>query len=564
MDPELSLQDVVRCASCEIPAPSLHCEFCQIKLCKACGGEHVLDESKTHKIVLIKRQKLPQYPFCNEHVTEPCSLHCEQCDISLCTLCTRLETHKWHHVVDIFEIFEQKKENLQRDLQEMEQIIFPKYQNIAADIPVCKDGIEKNIENTTTSIRKQGEKMHSLIDQIMTKLITEIATGGSKQLAALDEVEKDIVQRIYKLKKRILDIKKMQDLNDMSLISEYKSNNDEFKTDFPKLIVSFANFSAPNMKFEEIHNIFGFLTKITPEKQDFTINVSGAESTEVKSFRDEFTVLTSIPTNYGGFMKELLNVKCLNDDKIWTCGNSNTLILYNLQAELQGSIRTTSGNMPRDIAVTRSGDLVYTDFKDKSFTIVKKSSTNSRKVISLGNWNPRNICSTISDDLLVSMERDTKQTKIVRFSRLDHKPCIDFQFDDKGRPLFSHGGYDKSITENRNLDICMADFGAGELVVVDQYGKLRFRYSGSTLMSDTKKSFHPRGVTTDSQSRILMSDHYNHRIHVLDQNGQFICHIKDCVQRPWGLCVDSKDNLFVAESFSGNVKKVQYYRESYI
>lgn len=562
MDPEYSLQDVVRCASCEIPAPSLCCESCHLKLCEACGGEHVLDESKEHKVELIKRQKLPQYPSCHEHVTELCSSHCKQCDISLCTLCIPLETHKGHNVVDIFEIFQQKKETLLRDLQEMEQIICPKYQNIAADIPIRKDGLEENIINTTASVCKQGDEIYSLIDHIMTELKTEIATSGSKQLAALDKVEKDIDQRISEIKKIILDMKKLQDSNDISLISKYKSKNYEFKTYFPKTNVLFTNFSAPEMKLEEIQNIFGFLSNIIPEKQDFTINVPGAESSAIKSLCNEFTVLTSIQTKHGGYMNELLNVACLNDDEIWTCGNSTTLNLNNLKAELQKSIRTTSGNMPRDIAVTKCGDLVYADFKDKSLTIVKSASTNSRKVISLGNWNPRNICSTTSDDLLVSMERDKKQTKIVRFSRLNHKPGITIQFDDKRRPLFSHGGYDKAITENRNLDICVADFGAGELVVVNQYGKLRFRYTGSTLKSESMKSFHPRGVTTDSQSRILMSDHYNHCIHILDQNGQFIRHIIHCVQRPWGLCVDSRDNLFVAEFFSGVVRKIKYYRES--
>lgn len=357
MDPKYSLQDVVRCASCEIPAPSLCCESCHLKLCEACGGEHVLDESKEHKVELIKRQKLPQYPSCHEHDTELCSFHCKQCDISLCTLCTPLETHKGHNVIDFFEIFQQKKENLQRDLQEMEQIIFPKYQNIAADIPVRKDGLEENIANTIKSVSKQGEEMHSLIDHTMLELETEIATSGTKQLAALEKVEKDIDQRISEIKNIILDMKKLQDSNDISLISKYKSKNYEFKTYFPKTNVPFTNFSAPEMKLEEIQNIFGFLSNITPEKQNFTINVPGAESSEVKSLCNEFTVLTSIPTEHGGFMKELLSVACQNDDEIWTCGNSTTLNLYNLKAKLQESIRTTSGNMPRDIAVTRSGDI---------------------------------------------------------------------------------------------------------------------------------------------------------------------------------------------------------------
>lgn len=563
LDSEFSLQDVVRCALCEIPAPSLHCEFCQINLCKACGEQHVLDESKTHKVVVIERPELPHYPKCIIHVNKQCLLHCKQCNLSLCTLCLPLEEHKEHNIVDIFEIFEQKRDSLQSDLTELEEIILPKFQNFATDVPVKKVDIERNSKKLKLSICKRGEKMHKQIDLIMNELKTEITVTRSKQIAALMEIDKDIKQSISEIEKTILYIKNLQDSNDVSLTSAYKSKNSEFRRYSPKTDVSFSNFSAPKIKSEKLHRLFGSLSEITSKKQNITPSVPLAETSVGEYLHGEFKVSTSITTRYGGFLKELLSVTCLNDDEIWTCGNRPTLSLYNLRGELKRSIETTSGNTPRDVAVTKSGDLVYSDFVDKTVTIVKNAQKPIRNVIRLDGWKPCNLCSTSSDDLLVSVESDDqKQTKIVRFSGASSKPYINIQFDDNGRPLFSHGGYDKAINENRNLDICMADFGAGELVVVDQNGKLRFRYTGFALINNAKKSYHPRGVTTDSQSRILTSDYYNHCIHILDQNGQLLRHIDNCkLQRPWGLCVDTRDNLFVVEFFSGKVKKIQYYRE---
>lgn len=561
MDSEFSLLDVVRCELCEVPAPSLCCKSCHLKLCQACGGEHVLDESKTHNIVVIER---PQYPICHKHVNYQCLFYCEKCSLSLCTLCLPLKEHEEHNIVDILEIGEQKRDILQKDLKELEQIIFPNFQNIATEISVQKVDVQKKKEKMKKSISEQGQKLHKHIDDIMNEMETKVTDTVEKQLKALNKIEKDIKQRISEIEKIISDIKGVQKLNDVSLISAHKSCNSEFRRYSPKTAMSSINFSAPDIDTNKLQTIFGSLSEITPKKRDLTISVPIGVSSEEKYLLNDFEVSTSVATRYKGFMKELRSACCLNDDEIWTCGNSTILRLYNLRGEVKEVFKTSSGNMPQDIAVTRRGYLVYTDFKAKSLTIVKNTQRRSAFEITFDSiWKPRNVCSTFSDDLLVSMESDDqKQTKIVRLAGLEYKPCIEIQFDSNGRPLFSHGGYDKAISENMNLDICIADFGAGELVVVDQNGKLRFRYTASTLILEQKKSFHPRGVTTDSQSHILTSDHFNHIIHILDKNGQFLCHIGNCVQRPWGLCVDSRDNLFVAEFFSGEVKKIRYCRES--
>ena len=103
----------------------------------------------------------------------------------------------------------------------------------------------------------------------------------------------------------------------------------------------------------------------------------------------------------------------------------------------------------------------------------------------------------------------------------------------------------------------MVDYSAGEAVVVTSVGKLRFRYTGQP--SDQDEEFDPSGIATDN--RIVTSDCYNHRIHILDQDGQFLGFFERCgLRNPWGLSVDPKDNLFVAESTTRKVKKIQYYR----
>lgn len=98
----------------------------------------------------------------------------------------------------------------------------------------------------------------------------------------------------------------------------------------------------------------------------------------------------------------------------------------------------------------------------------------------------------------------------------------------------------------------MAVCAVGAFVVIDQAGKLRFRYTWH--FSKSKHNlFIPRGITTNSQSQILAADGNNHCIHILDHEGEFLCYIEN-LNEPVGLCVDKQDNIFVAEYKTEDVK----------
>ncbi|XP_062576113.1 uncharacterized protein LOC134238002, partial [Saccostrea cucullata] len=150
---------------------------------------------------------------------------------------------------------------------------------------------------------------------------------------------------------------------------------------------------------------------------------------------------------------------------------------------------------------------------DKIVKIIKNERI--EEVIRLQSWKPRSVYSTSSGDLLVIMDsNDYTQAKLVRYSGSTEKQSI--QFDDKGKPIYSPRCI--HITENKNLDICVSDRGSRAVVMVNQAGKLRCRYTGHTP-SLKNGAFHPQGITTDSQSHILTADNNKSCVHIIDQDG---------------------------------------------
>lgn len=139
--------------------------------------------------------------------------------------------------------------------------------------------------------------------------------------------------------------------------------------------------------------------------------------------------------------------------------------IFNLQGKLLQSIQSKSSGRPSDIAVTKDGDIVYTDGSDNTVNVVKN--TQIQTVIKLQGWRPFNIFCTSSGDLLVIMVcEEYIQTKIVRYSGSTEKQSI--QFNDEGQPLFSSSINTLYICENRNFDICVAYYDGGAVVVVNQ------------------------------------------------------------------------------------------------
>ncbi|XP_061175824.1 uncharacterized protein LOC133184779 [Saccostrea echinata] len=553
MDPRHSAQDVIRCDLCETAVVQMYCDFCHVNLCKPCIGEHISDEYDKHKIVPFQQRKLTLiYPKCATHPTKTCELQCKECDIPVCSSCFTSNQHQGHSFSDLSEIYNSKKNDIAKDTEELQNIICPSYEEITKDIETQITNLDGEYEKLTTAVTEHGEQWHREIENVINAMKKEIDDFKVKHLDILKKHAEEVKQIQSLIEQTLSNLKEIEKSNEVSMIMEYSSRNKEFSKLPPKVQVSLPMFSPKPVDREQINKLFGSFAPLSTTTEENGYKMKKPE-TSTREFLEEPKLITSINTGY----ETLRSVTCLSEEEIWTSEFwVSDIKCFNIKGSLIKTIKTRSGGVSNDIAVTKDGDLLYSDWKTKTVNKVKNGQT--EEVIRLQDWRPTKLCVTSSGDLVVVMYSDDKtQSKVVRYSGSTEKQTI--QFDDEGKPLYSGNSFIKYISENRNLDICVADFKARAVVVVNQTGKLRFRYTG--YPSTTKEnSFKPFGITTDSQSQILTADRDNHCIHILDQDGQFLRYIDNCdLEDPYGLCVN-KNNLFVAE-WGGKLKKIKYLVE---
>ncbi|XP_061194024.1 probable E3 ubiquitin-protein ligase MID2 [Saccostrea echinata] len=557
MDPT-STSAHMRCDLCNTAVVQMGCDTCLVNLCKACVGEHMTsDESKEHKIVRFTlRKSSPLYPFCASHIKKRCEMYCNQCDIPVCAACLRSDQHLGHELIKILKVLDEKKKKIIKEQTELKNTIYPNYQDIASDVQNRMRQLKKEHEDLSTAITKHGEDWHREIDKLVKKLKDEVDEMKNIQFQTLQNHMDEIKKKISDIKDEINSIERLVNYIDITKLINVTTNIEGYKNSPQIIEPSLPKFALGKIEGDEFNKMFGGLSSSLLEEDKLDYSMKSKEkspeaSLPFKQFIDEPEIITTLNTNY----HLLYNVACLNDDEIWTTGQDSTIKLFSIsQGSLLKSIATKSEYRPYDIAVTKNGDLVYVDTMDGTVNIVKNKKI--QKMVRKKSWIPNGACSTTSGEFLFIMyNNDNERTQVFRYHGSMEKQSI--ELDEEGKPLYSSGPAGRCITENRNLDICVSDNKARAVVVVNQAGKLRFRYTGHTP-APKNEPFSPQGIATDSQGHILTADYINDCVHIIDQDGQFLHYIHCGISGPLGLCIDTDDSLFVAEYRSKQVKKIKF------
>lgn len=238
-----------------------------------------------------------------------------KCQVPICALCVSSLEHEQHIKADIFKKFEENKATLKIDLQELENLIYPKFHEILAMFPIQRGDLSKNSQQLKAAINKQGRDLHKEVDAIIKKMKADVDYMDSKHLSDLKIWEDEITSTISNIKQKIIDVKELYDSNDICRVCEYISKNVIFKSLSPKRTASLPKFIFHQIDREEICQQFGFLLELNV-RVDTYINNPTSSDVVSSPLMDIPRILSDIATDFEHTNK-LCHVTYVSNREIW-------------------------------------------------------------------------------------------------------------------------------------------------------------------------------------------------------------------------------------------------------
>lgn len=233
MDPDCSLQDVVRCHLCETHVSLGYCDTCKVHLCLSCLEEHVSDGSNEHIIKIPKRIPLSSI------------------------------NHSSNEVVDILVNNENKKEFILNDLNELENEIYPKYKDNLNNISALEIFFKKYVCSLKVYLENLEKEWHREMHTVITNIKDQRADRYSEHLFDLKKKREEISSSKAEITQIINTLKNLSESSNMCQVCDYRSKNADFKR-FPlELRLSIPFFHPRKINRKELFESFGQISELS-------------------------------------------------------------------------------------------------------------------------------------------------------------------------------------------------------------------------------------------------------------------------------------------------------------
>ena len=539
-----------------------YCNSCHQPLCVECRDDHIKSmDTKSHQVVLYRDRKR-QLPVeeCKIHRPNHIDLHCDECQVPLCSKCTTTLNHRGHTFSDLEQIFAKTVLLYQNEIAKIQACILPTAQGLRKEIAEDATKIRKTIDGIKEFIKAEAKSVKSMVDTVTEeklKQVNDMEQSLKEDLKIQDETIECYINYVYDQNKKFHGY--LSSPNIMFLISTLSL--DSFKIDpIPETTKPVPPVYTPGQyRMDDVTKLLGKinLPVTKPEKREIKpmesastdLKFKGRQSKKDREKSDMKQTLSLSPSvtkvrEYkvpGVF--SACHISLHTFDELWANDYFGNLVQTDMQGNLLQNMQTTDGRFEGFHTVAQDGHLIFTDKMKKEINRITLENK-IKNFIKTDDWEPLSIHSShINGDILVGMTKN-EMAKITRYNKTG-KEIQKMQRDNQRETLYR---YPHFITENINGDICASDFYKLAVVVVNKSGQHRFSYSGQ--MTGRETPICPCGIGTDVLGHILVCDAFSKTVHLVDQGGKFLRLLltpQHGVEILFSLCIDDDNNLYIGQ-----------------
>lgn len=544
-------QEAIKCDLCDKPTEHF-CNSCQKNLCKKCVRKHVTKlSSLSHDIVQYKNKLQLLFPECRLHQGQRCEVQCLQCKTPICVRCL-IGSHKSHDAVELLELVQIRREEIQKETGEIEEELIPEYSKTDANLKDKLAKITKEFLMNEQEKERQRKLWHQEVDKIFDTLDSLNNSLKQRNLESITSYQTRIKTIAQGMIQTVQQNKQILKSNKASDFADYTSKLIEYRDVLTDLDAQMPSLIGKEVEGKELTIEMGDFRAILTHTLLYSMAAEALHPPPAYKLLEKPIIVASFPTE----VSPLLRLSCVGEKEAWFINAHQHFLRINIHGSVEEKFTDLFSAWP-DIAVNKQGELVYSNIFNRTVNIVRKGK--SKTLIKMPEtWTPDRLCCTRSGDILVCVSTTGNcQTIIFRY----HKTKITqtFDKDENGEPILKNGDVLPFITENNNEDICVSDCNANDVVILSKKGRVRFRYNGAP--AKTRKPFSPRDIVTDTLNQIIMADYNNSCLHILDQNGQFLKCVDNCELDQIGpLSIDGEGRLWAGLSSTGKIKVIQHLK----
>ena len=533
------------------------CNTCGENLCGSCKDMHIQNNDTGHHSITEYANKLMpgslSPPPCHEHNQKECVCWCKTCSKAACIDCVT-KSHRGHEFTELETVLQEKRTSLQQELNNLESNVLKERQGLLKEARKATSNFLGQVNGIEKELDRRANEFHQRVEEIKENTKKQLNEFKTSNLAVLHEQEKRVSDGLEEVKLEIKDCEDRLRSSDMeSLLKHEGTKKDTLPT------VSYATppvLTPSQIDTKALTEMFGQLnarksnqgvetTQSTAASPDRPVQAThtdtqtrGATAPTKRltqliakpSVQSEFDTGTTFPS-----------VTCVGSGQAWIKTVNSKIQLVDRNGAAKDDIHTDFDFV--NMVLSPYGDFLLCDNNKKCIKSISDDKT--FKTLFKLKWIPHGLCCLHSGGIAVTF-RD--EGHVIIYSR---SGMVIKELDKK---LFSQP---ISLVQGKvNNNLYISDVTAGKVLALDKDYRVRFEYTGQ---GDTE-SFTPRGLCTDNNGRVLITDYCNHRVHILDKNGQFLLYLltkEQGLREPYCIDMDNEGNAWVGE-FYGCVKVVKY------